>query len=108
MSLVRVTPGALADLDVIAGGSLRQWGEDRTEIYLRDLSDRFGWLAANPQLGRDRAEVGAGYRSFPQGRHVVFYIAVVIEGISKRNACINEYLPTHIHTCIRTYTSIHQ
>jgi toxin ParE1/3/4 len=81
VSVARVTPRALADLDAIAGWSLRQWGDARTEIYLRDLADRFDWLAANPQLGRDRAEVGAGYRSFPQGRHVVFYVAVP-EGIA--------------------------
>ena len=81
MSLVRVTPRALADLDAIAWWSLRQWGEERTTVYLRALSDRFDWLAANRMMGRDRAEVGAGYRSFPQGRHVVFYIAIP-EGIA--------------------------
>ena len=95
MSLVRVTPRALADLDAIAGWSLRQWGEDRTEIYLRDLSDRFGWLAANPQLGRDRAEVGAGYRSFPQGRHVVFYVAfpegIAIIGVPHQAMDVNSH-----------------
>ncbi len=78
MSTARVTPRALADLEAIARWTVQRWGEARAEAYLRALSDRFDWLAAQPLLGRDRGEVGAGYRSFPQGRHVIFY--VVIEG----------------------------
>ena len=81
MSTVRITPRALADLEAIARWSLGTWGEVRTEAYLRALSDRFDWLAAQPLLGRDRGDVGAGYRSFPQGRHVIFYIAIT-EGIA--------------------------
>lgn len=30
-------------------------------------------LAQNPELGRDRSEVYAGARSFPSGKHVIFY-----------------------------------
>jgi toxin ParE1/3/4 len=96
MSLFRVTPRALADLDAIARWSLRQWGDARTEIYLRDLSTRFGWLAANPLLGRDRADVRAGYRSFPQGRHVVFHVAIpqgiAIIGVPHQAMDVADYL----------------
>jgi toxin ParE1/3/4 len=31
-------------------------------------------LAENPELGKQRDEIGEGYYSFPQGHHVVFYL----------------------------------
>lgn len=72
----RLTPRALADLDAIADYSLEQWGRDRTERYLKGLTARMALLAETPSLGRDRSEVVAGYRSFPEGRHLVFYIEI--------------------------------
>ena len=44
------------------------------EAYLRGLEGRFLWLAQNPQAGRNRADVAKGYRSFPEGRHLIFYL----------------------------------
>ena len=81
MTLVRVTPRALADLREIGRWTLRNWGEERMASYLRALSARFDWLAKNPKKGRDRSEVGEGYRCFPEGRHVIFYLGIP-EGIA--------------------------
>jgi toxin ParE1/3/4 len=78
---VKVTPRAAADLEAIARWTLRNWGADRMAGYLRALSQRFDWLAQNPQRGRDRSDVGVGYRSFPEGRHMIFYL-VIPEGIA--------------------------
>ena len=74
MTAFRITPRAARDLDGIARWTLRNWGADRMEAYLRSLNDRFLWLAQNPQTGRDRADVAKGYRSFPEGRHLIFYL----------------------------------
>jgi toxin ParE1/3/4 len=70
----RLTPRALRDLDHIADYSLVRWGEVQTETYLSDLAKRFEWLSKNPRAGRPRDEIGAGYRSYRQGSHLIFYI----------------------------------
>ena len=85
MTAFHVTPRAAHDLDVIADWTLRLWGVERMETYLNSLNDRFNWLAIHPMAGRARDEIAAGYRSFPEGQHVVFYIvqagAIAIFGI---------------------------
>ena len=67
---------AIADLEAIWAYTAEQWGVEQAERYLKSLFGCFEDLAENPQLGRRRDEVKAGYRSFPQGRHVVFYVVV--------------------------------
>ena len=67
MTLVHVTPRANADLKAIARWTLQNWGDEWMKTYLRALSARFEWLAVEPHRGRDRHDVGAGYRSFPRG-----------------------------------------
>ncbi len=74
MSRYRLTPRALRDLDQITDYTLATWGERQAEKYLADLDQRFRWLAQNPKVGRLRDDVGEGYRSFPQGGHVIFYV----------------------------------
>jgi len=53
-------------------------------------------LAANPRLGRERDDVKAGYRSFPQGRHVVFYViapaGIEVIGIVHQSADVVAHL----------------
>lgn len=67
---------AVDDLEAIWVFTVEQWGVEQAEGYLTSLFSCFEDLAENPQLGRQRDEVKAGYRSFPQGRHVVFYLVV--------------------------------
>ena len=67
---------ALADLEAIWVYTVEHWGIEQAERYLQGLFGCFEELAANPRFGRERSEVKAGYRSFPQGRHVVFYLIV--------------------------------
>lgn len=74
MSRFRVTPRALRDVDAIADYTLAKWGERQAEKYIADLEQRFRWLSQNPNAGRAREEVGEGYRSYPQGAHVIFYV----------------------------------
>ncbi|MES9898987.1 MAG: type II toxin-antitoxin system RelE/ParE family toxin [Sedimenticola sp.] len=65
---------AHADLEVIWVYTLDHWGSDQADRYLQALFSCFDDLMANPRLGKLRDDVKVGYRSFPQGRHVVFYM----------------------------------
>lgn len=70
----RLTPRAAADIDLIADYTIETWGLVQLETYLQGLSNRFEWLADNPFAGRERNDVHPGYRSYPEGRHLIFYI----------------------------------
>jgi toxin ParE1/3/4 len=75
----RLTPRALRDLDAIADYTLSRWGERQAAKYVVELEQRFVWLAAHPHAGRARDEIGEGYRSYPHGAHVIFYISLGAE-----------------------------
>ena len=53
-------------------------------IWQRWNGDFRVWLI-NPRRGRHREEIASGYRSFPQGEHLIFYViqnrGIVIIGI---------------------------
>ena len=70
----RVTPRAEQDLKNIGRYTLKTWGKEQRDSYLRAMEDRFAWLAHRPERGRHRPEVQEGYYSYPQGSHVVFYL----------------------------------
>ena len=97
MTGFRLTPRAARDLDAIALWTLRQWGAARMEQYLRSLNDRFYWLARNPVAGRARDDVLEGYRSFPEGQYVVFYVikgdTIAIIGIPHQAMDISSQFP---------------
>ena len=92
----RLTPRATADLDAIADYTLERWGVAQLENYLRSLNRRFEWLADNPLAGRERNDINPGYRSYPQGSHIVFYVVsdefVDIIGIPHRSMDIGPEL----------------
>jgi toxin ParE1/3/4 len=48
-------------------------GNRQAVKYVAALRQRCRWLAQNPLLGMPRDEIRKGLRSFPQGRHIVFY-----------------------------------
>ncbi len=70
----RLTPRAAEDLDAIADYTRETWGLGQMENYLRSLNKRFEWLAVNSLAGRERHDVHPGYRSFPEGSHIIFYV----------------------------------
>lgn len=72
--LFRLTPRAAADLAEIADYTIEVWGAAQMGDFLRSLNRRFEWLAQNPSAGRERNDVHPGYRSFPEGSHITFYI----------------------------------
>ena len=69
-----LTPRAAADIDLIADYTIETWGLGQLETYLQFLHNSFEWLADNPFADRDRKDLHPGYRSYPGGRHLIFYI----------------------------------
>ena len=68
-----VRPEAEQDLKGIGRYTRRAWGRQQARKYLRALHQKMQRLAANPNLGGMRDDVGAGYRSALVGHHLVFY-----------------------------------
>ena len=64
---------AVAELESIWLKRYRQWGAEHADQYLRSLLSRFTWLAENPRLGKQRADIQSGYYCFPEGMHLIFY-----------------------------------
>jgi len=96
MASYRLRALARDDLEAIWDYTVEQWGIKQAERYLDILFGCFDDLAANPQLGRPRDDVKPGYRSFPQGRHVVFYViepsGIEIIGIVHQRADVDRHL----------------
>lgn len=73
MQKYRITPRVRDELLSIGRYTKHVWGSAQRNQYLKNLENRFAWLAESPYRGRSRPEIGEGYYSFPQGQHVVFY-----------------------------------
>ncbi|MEE2023267.1 type II toxin-antitoxin system RelE/ParE family toxin [Alkalimonas mucilaginosa] len=65
----------LADEDIqeIAAKTLTTWGFKQTRIYLETLHKAMLMLADTPSLGKSREELFTKAKSFPVGKHIVFY-----------------------------------
>ena len=65
----------LAQQDIISirDYTMDTWGQEQVSKYLSQLEQRFEWLAENPKSGKKREHIKEGYRSYPEGRHVIFY-----------------------------------
>ena len=97
-AVYRLRALARKDLEAIWQYTFEQWGCVQAKRYLEAMFTCFEDLAANPQLGRERDDVKPGYRSFPQGRHVVFYtigeFGIEIIGIVHQSADVEGRLGT--------------
>jgi len=95
MAGYRLRERAKTDLGSIWRHTAKHWGTKQADRYYRDLMALIQELATHPELGRRRDEVLPGTRSFPQGRHVVFYIAtdagVEIIGIPHHSEDVETY-----------------
>lgn len=69
----RLTPEAEQDLRGIWAYTQGIWGRQKANDYLQQMQAAFGRLCEHVDLGKKRDEVRVGYRSFPQGQHVIFY-----------------------------------
>jgi len=64
MADFRITPRARADLLEIGRYTLKIWGRNQRDVYLRNLDKRFQWLTDNPRLVKHRTAIQEGYYRF--------------------------------------------
>lgn len=70
---IEVTAKARNDLFQIGRYTESKWGTSQRNHYLKQLDEAFNLIADSPNIGKDRSHVLAGYRSFQQGSHVIYY-----------------------------------
>lgn len=73
MSGYALTPAARVDVDSIWDYTLRTWGIEQAEAYLRQIQRALETVAEHPGFGQQRRDVDPVYRSLAVGSHVVFY-----------------------------------
>jgi toxin ParE1/3/4 len=73
MARYRLTRVARQDLSEIGRYTQRRWGVAQRRAYLRRLDERVEFLVDHRQTGTPRNDVRPGYRSFHEGRHLIFY-----------------------------------
>ena len=99
MAKYRITRRAEDDLKNIGRYTQKHWGKAQRNVYLKNLDNRFDWLAENPNYGMHRTDIAEGYHSFPEGQHLVFYLCVPdgidIIGIPHKDMDILSYFHAH-------------
>jgi len=73
MSKYTLSPRAKQDIADIRKYTKEKWGSEQTKQYLSLLRNTMRGLSENPDLGKNRDDVKEGYRSFPEGKHIIFY-----------------------------------
>lgn len=74
MNLFQLSRKAKSDLKEIALFTSHRWGREQRNVYLKQLDETFSLLAENPDIGKDCSDIRNGYRKFPHGSHIIFYI----------------------------------
>ena len=74
MSRHRFTKAAQGDLSQIWDYTEEQWGLRQAESYIEDVRAAVERVAADPDRGRPCDNVREGYRRYPTGRHLIFYV----------------------------------
>ena len=96
--MVNYLLSAIARQDIISirDYTMDTWGEEQVSTYLSQLEQRFEWLTQNPRSGKKRDDVKEGYRSFQEGRHVIFYriseVGIEVIGIPHQSEDIEHHL----------------
>ncbi len=68
-----LTRKAKADLKEIAKFTMKRWGREKRNLYLKQLDEAFFLLAERPSTGKSCNEIRQGYSKFPQGSHIIFF-----------------------------------
>ncbi len=88
---------AIARQDIISirDYTMDTWGEEQVSTYLSQVEQRFEWLTQNPRSCKKRDDVKEGYRSFQEGRHVIFYripeVGIEVIGIPHQSEDIEHH-----------------
>ncbi len=95
MSLYRLSPRALADLDDIMAYGTETWGFENASAYTKELRSKFTLLAKRPGMGRQRSEFGDAVRCFGHRNHLIFFISaddgIEIIGVQHQSMDIDAY-----------------
>jgi toxin ParE1/3/4 len=73
MKTFELTRAAKNDLRNIAKFTEKRWGRNQRYLYMKQFDDVFHFLADNPSLGKKCDHIKLGYKTFPQGSHIIFY-----------------------------------
>ena len=68
-----IAPAAKNDLKDIYQYGLRQWGQARSDRYLKAIKDQFWSLTKQALMGIERPELLANTRSLSLQSHTLFY-----------------------------------
>lgn len=71
----RLTPAAQSDLSSIWDFTRDRWDMRQAEVYVIEIRDAIERIATDPDRGRSCDEIRLGYRGYPVGSHLLFYIA---------------------------------
>ena len=92
----KLTLAAKNDIKDIWQYTVEKWGEQQAEKYIGQLEKKFKDLVKTPNLGRARSDIRNGYRSLPEGKHIIFYRGadhlIEIIGIPHANMDIETHL----------------
>ena len=72
MARVTQTRTSLRDLDNI-WDYIAKDSPEKASQFIRELREKMEILSDQPHMGRSRAELSPGLRSFPFGNYIVFY-----------------------------------
>lgn len=68
-----LSPQAEQDFVGILQYTFQTWGEQQMNIYRAVIDKALLTIRQNPEIGHRRPELSKNHRSFPAGRHVIFY-----------------------------------
>lgn len=69
MTKIRLTYGALDDLDTIYMRSLEKWGEKVADQYLSHIEESLKLLAEYPQLLKTNDNISNRFKVYPASKH---------------------------------------
>lgn len=70
----KVTPAARKDILNIGRYTQNEWGKQQRQKYLAGLNIRFGFLAENPLLSRERLDLFPPVRIHHYEKHLIVYL----------------------------------
>jgi toxin ParE1/3/4 len=70
---IHILDAARTQLSEILLYTEREWGPEQSALYSSMLMETIETLASTPDIGRKRDDLSEGLRSYPTGRHVIYY-----------------------------------
>ena len=68
-----LSPNAASSIANVNAYTIEKFGSRQAQRYIENLRDRFEFLVEHPELGTKRNEVKAGYYSYFEGSHTIYY-----------------------------------